>query len=106
MLYVLNFIHSIVQDMNLTEEDVEFIAKVTVELRGYLSCLDKIKWVYTIIPMGRVWGYTLKCRLVIPYRIRDGLRHILSVSRLGNIHMQENKPWVLVKGSAEDRYAK
>ena len=39
------------------------------------------------------------------YRIRDGLRHILSVSRLGNIHIQENKPWVLVKGSAEDRCA-
>ena len=38
------------------------------------------------------------------YRIRDGLRHILSISRLGNIHIQESKPWVLVKGRAEDRY--
>lgn len=38
-----HLIHSIVQDMNLKEKDVEFIAKVTVELRGYLSCLDKIK---------------------------------------------------------------
>ena len=39
-------IHSIVQDIKLTERDVEFIAKVTVELWNYLSCLDKIKWVY------------------------------------------------------------
>ena len=35
--------YSIVQDVKLTERDVEFIAKVTVELRGYLNCLDKIK---------------------------------------------------------------
>lgn len=34
---------SIIQDIDLTEKDIEFIAKVTVELRSYLSCLDKIK---------------------------------------------------------------
>ena len=33
--------------MKLTDRDVEFIAKVTVELRNYLGCLDKIKYVIT-----------------------------------------------------------
>ena len=48
---------------------------------------------------------SLNCVIIATSRIRDGLRHILSVSRLGNIHIQENKPWVLVKGNADEKYA-
>ena len=33
---------STIQEMNLTEEDVEFIAKVTRELQNYLGCLEKV----------------------------------------------------------------
>lgn len=35
--------------------------------------------------------------------LRDGLKPILSISRLGNQLIQANKPWVLVKGSEDDR---
>lgn len=35
--------------------------------------------------------------------LRDGLKFILSISRLGNQLMQVNKPWALVKGSDEDK---
>ena len=28
--------------MNLIEEDVEFVAKVTRELQSYLGCLEKV----------------------------------------------------------------
>ncbi|CAG4963707.1 unnamed protein product [Colias eurytheme] len=36
-------------------------------------------------------------------RLREALRHVLSVSRLGNQHMQSEQPWVLLKGSEEDK---
>ncbi len=37
-------------------------------------------------------------------RIRDGIRHILNISRLGNVYIQANKPWKLVKGTPEEMY--
>lgn len=37
------------------------------------------------------------------YRLRDSIRNILSISRLGNQYMQANKPWVLVKGSESEK---
>ena len=37
-------------------------------------------------------------------RLRDGLKHILSVSRIGNGYIQAVNPWELVKGSAEHVY--
>lgn len=37
------------------------------------------------------------------HRIRDGIRCILNISHLGNGHIQANRPWKLVKGSADDK---
>ncbi len=34
---------------------------------------------------------------------REAVKEILKLSSLGNKHFQENKPWELVKGSAEDK---
>jgi len=31
-------------------------------------------------------------------RLRDNLKRILSISRLGNQYLQENQPWKLIKG--------
>lgn len=62
----------------LTEEDRELLALVTRELTGYLDNMEKI-------------------------RLRDGIRNILSISRLGNQHLQANTPWVLVKGEPQER---
>nr|CAD7393807.1 unnamed protein product [Timema cristinae] len=36
-------------------------------------------------------------------RLRDGIRHILSISRHGNQYMQGTQPWVLLKGSESER---
>ncbi|XP_045487327.1 methionine--tRNA ligase, cytoplasmic isoform X1 [Pieris rapae] len=36
-------------------------------------------------------------------RLREALRHVMSVSRLGNQHMQSEQPWVLLKGSPEEK---
>lgn len=37
-------------------------------------------------------------------RLRQGLRHVLAVSQLGNGYMQANKPWALMKRSDEDKW--
>ena len=36
-------------------------------------------------------------------RMREGLKDVLNMSKLGNQYIQSNKPWVLVKGSEVDR---
>ncbi|XP_072021242.1 methionine--tRNA ligase, cytoplasmic-like isoform X2 [Amphiura filiformis] len=68
----------VVPEMVLVPEDEKLLAEVTRELQEYIKYLDKVK-------------------------IRDALRCILNISRLGNQHIQANKPWVLVKGSDADK---
>ena len=68
---------SIIPDVLLNHEELTVIAQVTRELRAFRECLEK-------------------------QRIRDGLKHILSVSRLGNGFMQSTKPWELVKRNRGD----
>ena len=38
------------------------------------------------------------------HRLKDGLKHILSISRLGNGHIQATEPWELLKGSSAEKY--
>lgn len=64
--------------MKPIEEDYTLLALCTRELKGYVAALEKSK-------------------------LRDGIRHILSISRHGNQYMQANQPWVLLKGSDADR---
>ena len=54
------------------------LACITKELQGYIKCLEK-------------------------HKMCDGIRHILTISRLGNGHIQYHKPWELVKGTPEDK---
>ena len=68
-----------IMEMQLTDEDYNVVAMVTRELRGYNVCLETLK-------------------------LRDALKHILAISRLGNGHIQAEKPWKLVKGSPEEMY--
>ncbi|KAK6634691.1 hypothetical protein RUM43_012093 [Polyplax serrata] len=67
-----------VPNISLTDDDHELIALVNRELTGYISVLEKGK-------------------------LRDGIRHILSVARLGNQYMQSTQPWVLCKGTSEEK---
>lgn len=93
---------STIPEMDITEEDFEVIARVTRELLGYISCLENLRWVYwgvNIFVMELALDYT--CVSHTP-RLRDGLKHILSISRLGNGHIQANMPWKLVKGSPQE----
>jgi methionyl-tRNA synthetase len=36
--------------------------------------------------------------------MRDGLKIVLNISKLGNQYIQANKPWVLIKGNDDERY--
>ena len=78
-MFLKNNFSSTVPVIALTSDDRAFLARVTRELRGYVDCLEVQK-------------------------IRDGLKHILAISWLGNGHIQACKPWALVKGTAEDMY--
>lgn len=73
-----NFAQTIPATISLTSEDATILARVNQELREYNSCLEVQK-------------------------IRDGLKHILNISRMGNGYLQASKPWTLVKGTAEEK---
>ena len=53
----------------------------------------------------RFWQTDSLVRVCVT-RLRDGLRNVLSISRLGNGYIQANKPWELVKGSDKDRFVR
>lgn len=61
-------------DITLTDGDYEIVLMINRELQAYMKCLDNIK-------------------------LRDGLKHILAISRIGNGYIQAEQPWKLVKGS-------
>ena len=67
----------IIPEMPLSEAEVELIRNIQVELTQYIDCMEKV-------------------------RLRDALKCVLNISRLGNVHMQARQPWVLLKqGPAE-----
>lgn len=72
------FFDGIIPEIQLEENELHLLALVTRDLKEYTSMLDKAK-------------------------LRDGLRLILSISRHGNQYMQFQKPWVLIKGSKEEK---
>lgn len=64
--------------MKLNEDDYSLLALCRRELNDYIKTLDKAK-------------------------LRDGIRHILAISRHGNQYLQTSEPWVLVKGTDEEK---
>jgi methionyl-tRNA synthetase len=63
-----------VPKIELTSEDGKVLAKINLELKEYDDNLSKL-------------------------RIRDAIKNILNISRVGNQYMQAKKPWVLIKSS-------
>ncbi len=66
------------QALNLEQEDFKILAKINQELKEYGENLEKL-------------------------RLRDGIKNILNISRIGNQYMQANKPWTLIKGNDEEK---
>ena len=78
LTFLKNSFNSQIPPLDMTDEDFNLVASVNRELRNYTEHLEKIK-------------------------IRDALKCILNISRLGNQYMQANTPWVLVKGSEAEK---
>lgn len=69
---------SAIPEMSLGETEEELLSQINKEVAEY-------------------------CALMETAKLRDGIRCILSISRLGNQYMQATQPWVLCKGSAEEK---
>lgn len=69
---------SIVPAIELRDEDLMLLALVQRELTQYNAALEQAK-------------------------LRDGLRHMLTISKHGNQYMQSQQPWIMVKGSNEEK---
>jgi methionyl-tRNA synthetase len=67
-----------VPDMLPGTQEWTLLALITRELKSYMTAVENAK-------------------------LRDGIRHILNISRHGNQYMQLLQPWVLLKGSDADR---
>ena len=76
--FIMSSFNSVIPIMTISHDDSIIIAKVTEELQGYIECLER-------------------------HKQRDGLKHILAISRLGNGHIQAQKPWELVKGDKNQK---
>lgn len=62
----------------LSEIECNLLALINREIKGYIACMEKAK-------------------------LRDGIRHTMSISRHGNQYLQFQQPWVLLKGSDEEK---
>lgn len=69
---------STISPIALLDEDLTLLALVNRELKGYILSLEKA-------------------------RLRDAIRHLLSISRHGNQFMQSQQPWVLLKGTDDQK---
>lgn len=78
LTFLFNNFGGAVPEMNLIEDDKVVIASISRKLTHYVELMDKV-------------------------RLRDSIRCILSISRIGNQYIQFHKPWELVKGTPGDR---
>lgn len=69
---------STVAEVKATDDELNVAVLINREIKGYIQSMEKSK-------------------------LRDGLRHTLSISRHGNQYLQSQQPWVLLKGTAEQK---
>lgn len=62
----------------LQEDDLMLLALAQRELSSYIHTLEQAK-------------------------LRDGLKHVLAISKHGNQFMQSQEPWVKIKGTDDDK---
>lgn len=69
---------SIVPPVLLTDDEFILLALVNREIKCYVQSMERSKF-------------------------RDGIKHLLSVSRHGNQYLQTQQPWVLLKGTDDQK---
>ncbi|KAH9369247.1 hypothetical protein HPB48_003091 [Haemaphysalis longicornis] len=78
LTFLFNNFGGVVPELHILDEDKVVIAKVSAQLAHYINLMDKV-------------------------RLRDSIRCILNISRIGNQYIQFHKPWELVKGTPEQK---
>lgn len=78
LMFLSNNFGGVIQPMDLEDDDKQLLALINRELTLYSTNMENGS-------------------------LRDSIRNILSISRLGNQFMQANKPWVLVKGTPQEK---
>ena len=70
--------NSTISTIAATEDEYHVLALINREIHDYVQAMEKAK-------------------------LRDGLRHVLAISRHGNQYLQVQQPWVLLKGSDDQK---
>lgn len=70
--------NSTISTIELTDAEHTVLALINREIKGYVLSMEKAK-------------------------LRDGIRHTMSISRHGNQYLQAQQPWVMLKGSDDDK---
>lgn len=78
LMFVKNSFKKVLPKIELNDDDINLLALCNREFKGYLAALEKAK-------------------------LKDGIRHILAISKHGNQYMQSNQPWVLLKGTEDEK---
>ncbi|GFS64670.1 methionine--tRNA ligase, cytoplasmic [Trichonephila clavipes] len=78
LTFISNNFEGCIPEMLLEDGDKKLIAEVDYELKNYIQCMEKT-------------------------RLRDAIKYMLNISRIGNQYIQSNKPWELVKASASEK---
>ncbi|XP_049882572.1 methionine--tRNA ligase, cytoplasmic [Pectinophora gossypiella] len=73
-----NSFKGVLPEMTLTAQDLELVALVNRDVLAYVQHMER-------------------------GRLREALRAVLGVARRGNQHMQAAQPWVLLKGTDDDK---
>ncbi|CAG2119600.1 unnamed protein product, partial [Medioppia subpectinata] len=78
LVFINNNFDSTIPEMTFQSSDKTLLARINRELVHYFDLMDKIK-------------------------LRDGIRHILNISRIGNQYIQAAKPWELIKKGPQEK---
>lgn len=78
LVFVERYFESKIPPIELQEDDLIVLALAQRELSSYICAMEQAK-------------------------LRDGLKHILAISKHGNQYMQFQEPWVKIKGTDNDK---
>ena len=78
LVFLTNNFEATVPQMNFEDSEKTLLAQINKELVVYSNLMDRAK-------------------------LRDGIKSILNISRIGNQYIQSSKPWELIKKGAEEK---
>ncbi|XP_076178929.1 methionyl-tRNA synthetase 1 [Ptiloglossa arizonensis] len=78
LVFTEKYFDSKIPSMELQEDDLILLVLAQRELSSYIQALEQAK-------------------------LRDGLKHVLAISKHGNQYMQFQEPWVKIKGTDDDK---